>query len=221
MSSLPVRVQRALLLLLPPLAIAICFFVVIPKQRKLHQIEKEIQSTGVLQKQYLDKLEAIRDLPKDPRVATLPMTKEEQSNFLRGLAHLCAQSGNKIVSVSALAAAPPPPAPPPGQVAPPPAAGALPPDVVEIKSTIVFEGNFVGLRDFLAGLQRSRRLISMADIRIGAAQTGFPNVQTGLSVVRYVDNPVPQTAAPGAPSGGDQKTAQATPAGSAEASKQG
>lgn len=220
MSSLPVRVQRALLLLLPPLAIAICFFVLIPRQKKLRQIDRELQATQALQTQYLQKLDAIRDLPKDPRIATLPMTREEQSNFLRGLSHLCAESGNKIVSVSALAAAPPAPAPPPGTTPPPPAAGALPPDVVEIKSTIVFEGTFVSLRDFLAGLGRSRRLISMADCRIGAAQSGFPVIQTSLSVVRYVDNPTPPPAAPGAPAAGGQKTAEASPAQPAGAAKQ-
>jgi hypothetical protein len=147
---------------------------------------------AVLQRQYLDKLEAIRGLPADPRVATLPMTKEEQSNFLRGLARVCTQAGNKIMSVTALAAAPTPPPPPPGSSPAAPAPGApalLPGDVTEIKSTIVFEGTFLSLRDFLAGLQRSRRLISLADCRIGAAQAGFPIVQTSLSIVRYVDNP--------------------------------
>lgn len=189
MGSLPVPVQKWLMILLPPICIAICCFVVIPKQKKLRKIEEETRATAVQQKQYLEKLAAISDLPKDPRVATLPMTKEEQSNFLRGLSQLCTQSGNKIISVAALAAAPPAPAPPPGTTAPAPAAGALPPEVVEIKSTIMFEGNFVSLREFLGGLQQSRRLISLADCRIGPAQTGYPVVQTSLSIVRYVDNP--------------------------------
>lgn len=199
MGSLPAPVQRALMFVLPPLAIAICCFVLIPRQKKLRSIESDIRTTAVLQRQYLDKLEAIRGLPADPRVATLPMTKEEQSNFLRGLAHVCTQAGNKIVSVTALAAAPAPPPPPPGSspAAPPPGAPALlPADVTEIKSTIVFEGTFLSLRDFLAGLQRSRRLISLADCRIGAAQAGFPIVQTSLSIVRYVDNPVGAVSSP-------------------------
>lgn len=199
MGSLPAPLQRALMILLPPLAIGVCCFVVIPRQKKLHQIEDEIKATSVLQKQYLEKLAAISDLPKDPRIATMPMTKEEQTLFLRGLSQLCTQTGNKIISVAALAAPPPPPPPPPGQPAPPPAPGAMPPDVVEIRSTIVFEGNFLSLRDFLSGLQRARRMISLADCRIGPGLNGYPIVQTSLSIIRYVDNPAAvQPAAPAA-----------------------
>ena len=197
------------------LAIAICCFVLIPRQKKLRSIESDIRTTAVLQRQYLDKLEAIRGLPADPRVATLPMTKEEQSNFLRGLSHVCTQAGNRIVSVTALAAAPPMPAPPPGTAAPAVGAAMLPADVTEIKSTITFEGTFLSLRDFLAGLQRSRRLISLADCRIGAAQAGFPIVQTSLSIVRYVDNPAAASAGAGtgaAVPGGPQPAGAPPPA---------
>jgi len=120
----------------------------------------------------LTKLKAISTLPEEPKVATLPFTKQEQSDFLRGLTNLCQRSGNRFVSVTSLAAPPPPKAPPAGAASPPPDPDALPSDVTEIKSTITFEGNYQTLRAFLGGVQRSQRLVSLSDCHVLPAQAG-------------------------------------------------
>lgn len=187
--QIPATAQRWIAILLPPFSLLVCCAVMVPRHNKLKVVEKDIRVTQAGIQDYLNKLEAIRSLPKDPRIATLPMTKQEQSDFLRGLSTVCNRTGNRLLNVASLAAMIPPP-PPPGAPPPPaPPPGSLPADVIEVKSTIVFEGNFASLRAFLAGLQRSTRLISLTDCRIGPGQGGFPNLQTTLSVSRYVDLP--------------------------------
>lgn len=199
MHQLPAAVQRWLAILLPPLALLICCFVMVPRQNKLREVNKEIQANQGQVQEYLQKLEAISTLPADPRIASLPATKQEQSDFLRGLSELCRRTGNRMSSVTSLAAPPAAPPPPPGAPAPAPVAGALPPDVVEIKSTVIFEGSFLTTRSFLRGLQRSQRLISMSDCRLNPGQGGYPVLQTTLTVTRYVDAP---SAAPPPPASG-------------------
>jgi len=211
MKAIPAAVQRWAAFLLPPLSILVCCIVMVPRQNKLRQVHREIQTARASVQHYLQQLEAIRSLPPDPVVATLPMTEEEQSDFLRGLSTLCSRSGNHILSVASLGAAPPPPPPPPGSPPPVNSEGALPPGVVGIKSTIMFQGSFKSLRTFLNGLKASRRLISMAECRIGAGEGGFPNLQTTLTVTRYVDAPAAPATAP--PAGA--KTAAANTGGPA------
>ncbi len=191
MKSIPASVQRWAVILMPPLALLVCCMVMMPKQNKLRDVNKEIRVTEASVQQFLAQLKAISDLPPDPDIASLPATKEEQTNFLRGLSQLCTQTGNKILSVTSLAAPPGPAGPPaPGDV-------GLPPDVQAIKSTVVFEGNFQSMRRFLAGLSGSRRLISMVECRIGPGLGGYPTIDTTLTVTRYVD--VLSSAAPPAP----------------------
>jgi hypothetical protein len=157
----------------------------------MRKAERDVKATQASIQDYLGKLKAISDLPKDPRVASLPATKQEQSDFLRGLALLCSRTGNRLLNVNALSAPPPAPPPPPGSPPPPPSPdGVLPPDVLEIKSTVIFEGDFQSLRRLLATVQQSNRLVSLSDCRIGPGPGGFPNLQTTLSVSRYVDVPV-------------------------------
>ncbi len=189
MKSVPASVQRWAVILMPPMALLVCCMVMVPKQKKLREVNKNIKVTEASVQQFLTQLKAISDLPPDPTIATLPATKQEQSDFLRGLARTCTESGNKIISVTALGAAAPPPPPPAGAPPPPGAAGGLPPDVQPIKSTIVFEGNFHALRRFLAGLKGSRRLISLSECRIGPGLGGYPTIDTTLTVTLYVDIP--------------------------------
>jgi hypothetical protein len=197
---IPASVQRWFTILLPPVALLVCCWAMVPRQNKLQDLRRQIRTAERGIRDYTIKLKAISDLPPDPRIATLPMTKQEQSDFLRGLSGLCIRTGNRIMSVSSLAALPPPPPPPPGSPASaPPPAGALPPDVVEIKSTISFEGNFTSLRAFLYGLHRSRRLISMGECRIGLGQGGYPNLSTTLTITRYVDAPIATSPSPAPP----------------------
>lgn len=203
MRQMPPIVQRWMTILLPPMALLTCCMVMVPRHNRMRKAERDIKSTQASIQDYLVKLKAISDLPKDPRIASLPATKQEQTDFLRGLAMLCAQTGNKLLNVNALSAPPPPPPPPAGS--PPPAAapgaGSLPPDVQEIKSTVIFEGSFQSLRALLGVIQDSNRLVSLSECRVGAGPGGFPNLQTTLTVSRYVDiaAPVPATPAASAP----------------------
>lgn len=191
MTNLPAPVQRWLTILLPPLSILVCCFVMVPRQNKLQAIKRETVACRASIEEYLNKLQAISNLPPEPKIATLPLTKQEQSDFLRGLSRLCTRTGNRLIAISALA--PPPPAPPPPPGSPPAqnaqAAGELPPGVIEIKSTIRFEGSFRSLRAFLAGIHRSARLVSLAECRVLLGQGGYPNLETQLTVARYVDSP--------------------------------
>jgi hypothetical protein len=191
MTNLPAPVYKWLTLLLPPLSILICCLVMVPRQNKLQTIRRETVACRASIEDYLNKLQAISNLPPDPKIATLPMTKQEQSDFLRGLSRLCTQTGNRLIAISALA--PPPPSPPPPPGSPPPqntqGVAELPPGVTEIKSTIRFEGSFKSLRAFLIGVQRSARLVSLADCRVLLGQGGYPNLETQLTVARYVDTP--------------------------------
>ncbi len=189
--------HRWLTILLPPIALLTCCFVMVPRHNKMRQAAKSITEAQAGIKDYLVKLKAISDLPRDPRVASLPATKQEQTDFLRGLSALCSRTGNRLLTVNALSAPPAAPAAAVGSPVPPPVEGALPPDVLEIKSTIIFEGNFRSLRAFLATVQQSYRLVSLSDCRIGPGQDGFPILQTTLSVSRYVDVP-PASAVPAA-----------------------
>lgn len=198
---MPPAVQRWLTILLPPLALLTCCMVMVPRHNRMRKAEKDIKATQASINDYLTKLKAISDLPKDPRVASLPATKQEQTDFLRGLSGLCVHTGNRLLNVNALSAPPPPPPAPAGTPAPAaPPEGSLPPDVLEIKSTVIFEGSFQSLRALLASLQQSNRLVSLTDCRVGAGPGGFPNLQTTLSVSRYVDVPLPPPApGPAAP----------------------
>src|SRR5689334_17830282 len=158
MSRLPAAVQRWMAILMPPFFLLIALFVMVPRHKKLRQLERDIKVTDSQIQDYLAKLKAISDLPKDPHVATLAMTKQEQSDFLRDLTHMCSQTGNRLINVSSLAAAPPPATPPPGAPGTVTSPTTLPTDVVEIKSNFVFEGSFESLRAFLAAVHESQRL---------------------------------------------------------------
>jgi hypothetical protein len=203
---LPPALHRWITILLPPIALLTCCFVMVPRHNRMREAEKSIITTQASIQDYLSKLKAISDLPKDPRIASLPATKQEQTDFLRGLSIACSRTGNRLLNVNALSAPPPAPPPPAGSPAPPPPAeGGLPADVQEIRSTVIFEGNFRSLRAFLATLQGSSRLVSLSDCRIGPGQGGFPNLMTTLNVSRYVD--VPQAPAPPpAPANGEKKS---------------
>jgi hypothetical protein len=210
---MPPVVQRWLTILLPPLALLTCCMVMVPRHNRMRKAERDIKATQASIQDYLVKLKAISDLPKDPRIASLPATKQEQTDFLRGLAMLCARTGNKLLNVNALSA--PPPAPPPPAGSPPPAApaaGSLPSDVMEIKSTVIFEGNFQSLRALLGTIQESSRLVSLSECRIGPGAGGFPNLQTTLTVSRYVDIPAPAPAAGAPPAAQSASSAPGSPA---------
>jgi len=172
--------------------------VIVPRHNKLADTNRSIKDAQRGVKSYLEQLSAISALPPDPTIASLPLTKQEQTDFLRGLSQLCALTKNKLVQINSLAAAPPPPAPAAGSNAPPPPKTGLPPDVLAIKSTVVFEGSFQSLQAFLGGLHGSRRLIALADCRIGAGEGGFPMIRTTLTVTRFVDIP-PSAQPPAAP----------------------
>lgn len=196
LNIIPAPVQRWITILLPPVSLLVCCWVMVPRQNKLRDLRQQIKTADAGIRDYTEKLRAISSLPPDARIASLTMTKQEQSDFLRGFSGLCYRTGNRILSVSSLAAPAAAPPPPPGSPAPPPPpAGALPSDVVAIRSTIIFEGSFTSLRAFLYGLQQSRRLISMSECRIGLGQGGYPNLATSLTITRYVDA-VPTTATP-------------------------
>src|SRR5437660_597038 len=100
MQSIPASFQRWAALLLPPLALLACCAVMVPKQKKLREVNKDIVTTQGQVRAYLAQLQQIAELPPDPTIATLPFTKQEQSDFLRVLTQLCNQNGNKIISVS-------------------------------------------------------------------------------------------------------------------------
>jgi hypothetical protein len=192
MLNLPTPVLKWMTLLLPPVAILVCCFVMVPRQKKLRSTHAEVRVTQSKIRDYIQQLSEIKALPPDPQIATLPMTKEEQSDFLRAISQLCKRSGNRLVSVSSLAAPPPAPPPPSGSgPAAKPDPLALPPEVTEVRTTIHFEGHFNNLRAFLAGLQRWPRLISLRDCRVGVGQGGHPNLLTAVTVARYLDAPKP------------------------------
>jgi hypothetical protein len=209
MRHLPPAVQRWLTLLLPPFAVLICCAVMVPRQNRLRQTRIEIAKADAQIHTYMRQLQAIKSLPPDPMIATLPMTGQEQSDFLRGLTALCVRSRNRIISVSSLAA-PAPSSTPATQTASNKdskdlKAGALPEGVLEINSSITFEGTFSSLRSFLAGLKQSRRLIGLNECKIDVSSKGYPILQTTVSVARYVDAPPEYQAAAKAAASGEQK----------------
>ena len=197
MSNLSPKVQRWLMFIMPPLSLLVCCIVMVPRQNHLRQLGKDIRETDKQIAIYLEKREAIKGLPPDPKIATLPMNREEQSNFLRGLAEVCTHTQNTIMTVASLA---------------PPtldqyvaslkssksgsknkkkdeAVGALPPGVLEVKSVITFEGTYTSLRAFLAALKESRRMIALTDCKITIGKDGYPRLLTSVTVARYVDAP--------------------------------
>ncbi len=201
MKALPASVQRWAIILLPPICLLVACWVVVPRQNKLRATHKNIQAADKEMAHYTAQLEVIRALPPKPTVATMPLTNPEQSNFLRALSQLCFKTGNRILGIDSLATKDMTMGPTPiGSSAPKNAqiAGAMPPEITPIKSTIKFEGDFQSLREFLQSLQRSRRLISLTECRIGSAEGGFPNLMTSLTITRYVDTPphlIPKPAA--------------------------
>ncbi len=212
MKHLPPALQRWLTLLTPPLAVLICCAVMVPRQNKLRTTRIETAKTEADIRTYLKKVEEIKGLPPNPTIATLPLTGQEQSDFLRGLTTLCLRTGNRILTVASLA-----PPPPSSVVTAQPAASSgtaqpqqpvLPDGVLEINSTITFEGTYTSLRSFLAGLKQSRRLIALNECKIDTSGKGYPLLQSTVSVARYVDAPPEyQAAAKAAQKGGEQKPA--------------
>src|SRR5947209_7776251 len=112
--QIPPAVQRWLTILLPPLALLTCCSVMMPRNSRMRKAERDIRTAQASNQDYLPKLQAISGLPKDPRIASLPATKQEQSDFLRGISTLCSRTGNTLLNVNALSAPPPAAAPPPG-----------------------------------------------------------------------------------------------------------
>lgn len=210
MSHLPPAVQRWLTLLLPPFAMLICCIVMVPRQNRLRQLRVETARSEAQIRTYLQQVDAIKSLPPDPTIATLPMTGQEQSDFLRGLTTLCTRTRNRLISVSSLAAPAPSPKPTVQTAStntPGPKAAALPDGVLEITTTVTFEGTFASLRSFLAGLKHSRRLIGLSECKIDVSSKGYPMLQTTVSVARYVDAPPEYQAAAKAAANADQKPA--------------
>src|SRR5579862_3509064 len=103
LNSVPAPAQRWISILLPPAALLITCVVILPRHRKVQDLEKQIKTVQVQIKDYQDKLRVIMSLPKDPRIATLPLTKQEQSDFLRDLSAMCSQSGNRLLTIGSLA----------------------------------------------------------------------------------------------------------------------
>src|SRR5437870_2172010 len=114
MKFLSPALQRWLCIIMPPIAILVCCMVIVPRHNKLNEVNKDIKSAQAGVTMYLAQLKAISDLPPDPTIASLPISKPEQTAFLRNLSQLCTQSGNKMISVGALAAQAAAPAPAPG-----------------------------------------------------------------------------------------------------------
>jgi hypothetical protein len=199
MKALPAWLQRAIVLLMPPLSLLVCCVVMFPRQHKLRELNQDIRTTQAGVRSYLIQLDEISKLPPDPTIATLPMSKEEQAEFLRGLATLCNRTGNRLLSIASLAPPPPAPPPPPGSPQAPKQTDVLPQDVLAIKSPITFEGTFASLRAFLKGLEASRRLISLTDLRVTPGGKGYPMLQTTITVTRYVDALPAASAQPGKP----------------------
>jgi hypothetical protein len=190
MKALPASVQRWAIILLPPICLLVACWVVVPRQNKLRDTKKNIESAQKEMAHYVTQLEVIRALPPKPTVATLPMTNPEQSNFLRALTQLCYKTGNKILALDSLAPRQAPKGPTPiGTAAPKKVDTGFPPEITPIKSTIRFEGDFQSLRQFLKALEKSRRLISLTECKIGSADGGFPNLLTSLTITRFVDTP--------------------------------
>lgn len=202
MSGLPAPFQRWLTILMPPLALLVCCIVMVPRQNKLRSLHRDIRRTQADISLYLERLKAIEGLPPDPLIATMPMSRQEQSDFLRGLTVLCSRTGNQIRQVTSLAPPPPKPGAQPARSKSEKGKKEddLPKDVLEIKSTITFEGTYPSLRAFLSGLQQSRRLIAPRDCRISLAPIGHPYLQSAVTISRYVDAPPEYLAAaqPGA-----------------------
>lgn len=192
---------RWLAILLPPISVLTFCLVMMPRLNKLEQVRQELRTTRNNINDLAVKIRAISNLPLDPKVASMPSTKQEQTDFLRGLTNLCYRTGNSIINVSSLSAPVQVPAAAvntPAAAPDPALPGALPPDVIEIKSSILFEGSFTTVRGFLAGLQNSRRLISLSDCRVGPGTDGYPSLQMNLTISRYVDK-VPVTLSAPAP----------------------
>lgn len=195
MKNISPSVLRWLAILMPPVSILALVLIVYPRLEQLHNIHLETGKTDRQIQAFIDQIKAIDNLPPNPKIASLPMSKQEQSDFLRGLAAMCSQTGNRLTSLSCIA--PPLPQPTTTQQnnapnnAKPVKKSLLPSDVTEIKSVIVFEGSFNSIRAFLTDLDNSRRLISLSDCRLMPGDSGYPTIQMTLGICRYVDSPTP------------------------------
>ena len=197
MGALPAPIQRLLTFLVPVAALCVCAAVVLPRQARLRETDRQIAATRVEIRRYIAQIESIRNLPPDPMIASLPETKQEQTTFLRGVTALCARTGNHITSVQSLAPSEPPKDAPNAKKTPSP--DDLPADVTAIKSTITFVGDFRSLQKFLGGLTHTRRLISLTDCRVECSERCYPKLTTTVSLTRYVDNGAAAATAPPAP----------------------
>ena len=195
MKIIPPSVLRWLAILMPPVSILALVLIVYPRVEQLHHIHLATGKTDRQIQSFIEQIKAIDNLPPNPKIASLPLSKQEQSDFLRGLSMMCSQTGNRLISLSCIA----PPLPPPPTAQKNTGATAtntqkkslLPPDVTEIKSVIVFEGSFNSIRAFLTDLDNSRRLISLSDCRLIPGDSGYPTIQMSLGICRYVDTPPP------------------------------
>ena len=72
MQSVPGWVQKWTVICMPPLALLICCMVMVPKQNKLRDVNKEIRATEASLAAYIKQLKAISDLKEVAEEAPTP-----------------------------------------------------------------------------------------------------------------------------------------------------
>src|SRR5258708_31503517 len=101
MRFLPPVLQRWMVILLPPLSILVCCMVIMPRHNKLNEVNKNIKTAQAGQAMYVAQLKDIIELPPDPTIATIPMSKPEQTAFLLLLSLVGNHTRKEMVPVAA------------------------------------------------------------------------------------------------------------------------
>lgn len=121
------------------------------------------------------------------QVSAAMATTEEPVEFLKELAKLVTESGNRLVLVRNMA-----PVSSPGKAANP--GEPSKPSTVEVRQVqneVTVQGTFEQIWRLLVSLENYRRLLSVSSCKVTVSQDGFPQLQANFVLTRYVVGPQP------------------------------
>lgn len=174
------------LLLMPIVIWGAAGGLLIPKFHTLRSDKIALKQTRLQEANVNQMLQQAAQVKPPKQIPCVPNGPQEQTNFLRDLNTLLKETNNRLVSIRSIVILPP--APKGGAPQQPKNQNALPDNVLPIQSTLIVHGNFHALLLLLSGLQNYPRMITISDCHISPTQGNHPDLQTTLTITRYVES---------------------------------
>ncbi len=178
--------------LLPIIGVMAAIFLVFLQWNKLNSLkeqkEKTEQQLAVLNRLSLE----IKAKPTLSKVAVVPPTYDEQSQFLNMIRGFAEKSRVRLVRYNNRYIPPPPPD---SAEAKKP---TLPPGVMALNSEVEVAGDYNSIRQFMYQLLHAPRLYNTVDLKWNRGTTNekWPLTHLGFTLLRYVAVPIPPPTKP-------------------------